>query len=162
MINLISLRNVVLKSISEAFAKQFDRKQVDEGVKHSIIASCKVTGAVDGMPFSFHLPVDSTLTVGHSTTRTSSVTPAIENQLAYVLELIELAYGEAAVSDIVRDIEAKYAETRTVHASDKYAAIVSELARRMREERQQDVAGSVSVKQAKQESVAIQFADVAA
>lgn len=162
MINLVSLRQVVIKTIAEAFAKQFDRKQLDEGVKHSIEAVVTVNGSIDGKQFAFDLPVESTMTVGHSTTRASSVTPATENQLAYVLELIELAYGEDAVSGIVEDLVAKYEATRDIPASEKYAEIVANMSRRMREERSQDVAGSVSVKHASKEAVAVKFDSEAA
>lgn len=147
MLNLVSIRQAIIKTLCETFSKKFERNQLTDGSKHKIDGTVRVEGTVDGVPFACDMPLDSTITVGHSTTKASSWTPATENQLAYALELIDLAFGDNASSEIVADIRKKFSESGTVEASERYSEMVATLASSLRQTKQVSANGPVSVKQ---------------
>jgi hypothetical protein len=160
MLNLVSLRQAIVKTLAETFSKKFDRNQLVDGSKHCVAGTVRVEGTVDGVPFACDMPLDSTITAGHATTKASSWTPEAESQLAYALELIDLAFGDNASSEIVADIRKKFSESGTVEASDRYSEMVANLAASMRQTKQVSANGPVSVKQlANAGDVSITIAD---
>ena len=147
MLNLVSIRQAIIKTLCETFGKKFERNQLVDGSKHKIEGTVRVEGTVDGVPFSCDMPIDSTISVGHSGTKASSWTPAAEQQLAYALELIDLAFGDSASSEIVADMLKKFSETKTIEASESYLERVQTMQASMRQTKQVDASGPVSVKQ---------------
>jgi hypothetical protein len=145
--NLVSVRQAIVKTLCETFSKKFERNQLADGSKHKIDGTVRVEGTVDGIPFACDMPLDSTITVGHSTTKASSWTPNAEHQLAYAFELIDLAFGDSASSEIVADMLKKFSEAKTIEASESYIERVQSMQSAMRQTKQVDASGPVSVKQ---------------
>jgi hypothetical protein len=136
------LDSVVFGTLAKALEKAFDRRGLDDGDSHSVEAD--IVGKVDGIPFSTRLAAD--MTVGHASTRASSVTPDSAETLAYVLGLVAMAYGDAVVEDILDDLLSAYKVNGKIPADPKYLGFVEILQSALRKEKQTSVAGAVSVR----------------
>ena len=95
-VDLMSLRSAVLGTLANVASKSFDRDLLTDGDSHSVQAT--IAGIVDGRKFSF--PVDSVLTIGHSTERKATAYPSTESILAFVLEQLESKQVDSIVKKI--------------------------------------------------------------
>ena len=135
------LSSVVFAALSKAAEKQVGRDEIVDGSKHSV--QFDGFGKVDGIPFS--VSIDTEVKVGHGGTRTSSVAIAPARQLAYVFELIELAYGSTALMEIIADMFTKYEETGEIPATDRFIDIATSVGDTLRKTSQVAYRGSVTV-----------------
>jgi hypothetical protein len=144
-----SLNAVVWCALARGAEKQWERGDLADGSRHEVKFSG--AGSVDGVGFVVDL--DAVVKVGHGGMNTRSVGVDAVRQLAYVLELVELAFsdpadpaaGARAVGDIVSDVLAKFAECGSVPASDKYVGIAADLDKALRVAKPTAVAGAVRV-----------------
>lgn len=139
----MSASNVVLNALAKAFDKAASREGLVEGSKHRV--SALVVGHVDeSVPFNF--TVDTELCLGHATTTKSTAPIDPKAQLAYVLEAVELAFGEDAVIEILDDIRSKFIETKTIPTTGKFIDLVDKLDKDLRAEKILNRAATMTVK----------------
>ena len=135
------LSSVVFAALSKAAEKQVGRDEIVDGSKHSV--QFDGFGKVDGIPFS--VSIDTEVKVGHGGVRTSSVAIAPARQLAYVFELVELAFGAQALKEIIDDMVDKYKTAGEIPASDHYVELATEVGDTLRKTSQVAYRGSVTV-----------------
>lgn len=124
--------NIILNALAKAFDKASSREGLVDGSKHRV--SALVVGHVDeSIPFNFS--VDTELCIGHATTSKSTAPVDPKGQLAYVLEAVELAFGQDAVVDILDDIRTKFRETGAIPTSTKFIDLVDRLDKDLRAEK---------------------------
>lgn len=124
--------NIILNALAKAFDKQASREGLVEGSKHRV--SALVVGHVDeSIPFNF--TVDTELCLGHASTSKSTAPVDPKGQLAFVLEAVELAFGEEAVVEILDDIRTKFRQTGAIPTSAKFSGLVDQLDKDLRAEK---------------------------
>ena len=72
-----------------------------EGASHHLLLN--IGGKVDDEPF--HQSVSSVLTVGHSQSKASSVTPQVPELVAYILSKLNASTRNRILNDIPREFE---------------------------------------------------------
>lgn len=140
---------VVFAALSKAAEKEIVRDALVEGSQHTVQAS--IAGTVDGEAFS--LDLDTVVKIGHGSVRASSIPVNPINLVAYILELIELAFEDAdypdaganAVANIVHDVQAKFIAEGSIPATDRFVAIATILDKALRQSKPVAYRGSISV-----------------
>jgi|LakMenE18May11ns_1017448.scaffolds.fasta_scaffold9243121_1 hypothetical protein len=135
------LSSVVFAALSKAAEKQVGRDEIVDGSKH--VVTFDGFGKVNDVPFSVSL--DTEVKVGHGGMKASSVAIDPTRQMAYVFELIELAFGPVALKEIIDDMVAKFKATGEIPATDHYVDLAEEVAKELRKSRQIAFKGSVVV-----------------
>jgi hypothetical protein len=138
---MFGLNAAVWGALSKAAEKQFEREALEDGARH--VVSLDAVGTVDGVRFA--LDLDCVLTVGHGGVRSASLGVQPLHQLAYVFELLELAYGADAVADVVRDVRAKFAECGSIPASGRFLEIAEDFDKSLRVAKRVEYSGAVKV-----------------
>jgi len=135
--------NVVLNALAKSFDKASSREGLVDGSKHKV--SALVVGHIDeNVPFNF--TVETELCLGHATTTKSTAAVDPRGQLSYVLEAVELAFGESAVSEILEDIRKKFADTKSIPTTQKFVDLVEKLDKDLRSEKILAKAATMTVK----------------
>lgn len=145
-----SVSAVVFGTLAKALEKSFDRAGLIEGDKHHVEAT--IQGSVDGVPFATSLAAD--MTIGHSGVRASSWSPDSAETLAYVLELVALLAkalapdedGRELAQGVADDVLGAFQAHGQVPASPEYLEMAKRLQSAMRKEKQNPVAGAVTVR----------------
>ncbi len=135
------LSSVVFAALSKAAEKQIGRDEIVDGSKH--VVTFDGFGKVNDVPFSVSL--DTEVKVGHGGMKASSVAIDPTRQMAYVFELIELAFGPSALKEIIDDMVGKFKATGEIPATDHYVELAEEVAKELRKSRQIAFKGSVVV-----------------
>ena len=144
----VELGNAALIALSKLAEKWSDRDQLVDGEAYTLQGS--VAGTINGQPFS--MPIDSTLTVGHESTRASSWTPDYVDILAVVLGKLNTATREAVMGEILDD----YASDGCLSPKEEYHEMVDAFLSHMRQHKQITQRGAVKVKpQAKECPLAV-------
>lgn len=146
----IELGSAVMIALSKLGEKYANRDELQDGASYEIHAH--VAGTVNGHAFT--CPLDAHMTVGHETTRASSVTPCVTEILALVLGKLNAATRASVVNEVLE----MYDATGTVEAGEANIAIVDELLSQMRQAKSQTVRGSVKVEAAKKSPLSIDVA----
>ena len=138
---MFNLNAAVWGAIAKACEKRFERVELADGARHEV--RLDAVGTVDGVRFA--LDLDCVMTVGHGGMRASSVPVEPVRQLAYVLELIDLAYGPGAADGILADVRAKFLDSGTVPASECWVEVAEQLDKSLRVAKQVAYSGAVKV-----------------
>ncbi|MDB4766367.1 hypothetical protein OAG71_01630 [bacterium] len=91
-----SLANIAWKTLEKVAAKEQNRDELEDGSEH--IVNLDVLGTVDGKPVFQR--IESTLMIGYSQTRSSSINPKVLELLAYILGKLNVATRERIFQDI--------------------------------------------------------------
>ncbi len=145
--NANELRSAALLALSKTLGDASDRDQINDGSAFHVSAT--ISGQIDG--YAFELPVDCSMTVGHESTRASSVNPKINEVVGLILSKLNGATREA----VKRDVLTHFAETNTVEASDEATKDAGEFLSALRQQVSQTVRGSVKVEDLVRPAVAI-------
>lgn len=104
------LLHLVWAALEKVSKKELDSDALTEGSSHEVLL--KITGTVDDEPVCE--TIASTVTVGYSRTKSSSVNPQIDKLLAWVLSKL----NGSTRNRILLDIPAEFSETGEMPESD--------------------------------------------
>ena len=110
LITELPLRDVVWASLEKVSSKQKSKEPLEEGAKH--VLSFDLQGLIDG--HLFHQSIDAVVSVGHSQNRSSSVTPGVNELVAYLLSKLNRTTQQRLLADIPVDFAANACELPTV------------------------------------------------
>lgn len=139
----VELGNAVLIAIAKQAEKWAHRDELQDGAKY--VLDCQVAGTINGHPFS--LPIGTTMTVGHATSKASSVTPELDAILAIMLDFIPADVRD----DVIEYVLDEYRKEGKLTANDAQLSQVDELLAHMRQAKTVSARGAVSVKPAVKE-----------
>lgn len=88
-------RSAVWAALEKIAGKQKNSDEIADGSRH--VVNLDIAGMIDGQLFT--QSVDSIVSVGHRQTRSSSVTPAVLELLAYILGKLNRATRERILAD---------------------------------------------------------------
>ena len=94
--NQLPSRDIVWAALEKVASKQKNPDGVQDGCRH--IVNFDIQGLIDGQVF--RQSVDSIVTVGHSQTRCSSVTPAVPELIAVILGKLNRKTQQRILADI--------------------------------------------------------------
>lgn len=116
----------------------FERDDLSDGARHTVRLA--IAAEVDGQRYSQQF--DGDLTVGHASTRASSVGPDQDHLFAYILSKLNSATRNSICRGLVDDFAAA-GELPAV--GDDYIALAKDLRSALRQKVEQPVRGSVRV-----------------
>lgn len=135
MTTKVELGAAAMIAASKTLDKWSNRDDLEDGGSYVVDAS--LVGTVNGV--GFDLPIKTTLTVGHESTKASSATPAVPSIIAAILGKLNTVTREKVVQDILSE----FAESGDITAEPHMVAMVDIFLAGLRQQKQTTVRGAV-------------------
>lgn len=109
-------RNAILLALGQTLSKWADRDALPDGSAFKI--SAEIRGDCDGQAFS--LPIATSLTVGHQSTRKSSSTPAVAEVLAAALAAVAVLADEDTARQVADSLVSEFAARKAIDVDQAF------------------------------------------